>query len=129
MDYDAYVRVTHEAARLDEAGDAAGALAVFQRLMDADIAEIDRSLMCHNAGVLLDKLGRPEEALKAYDRGIALESPLCRSQVAEQKAGLLHRLGRNAEALSLYRWMESRRWASETEKQRFRQNIAALTRG
>jgi tetratricopeptide (TPR) repeat protein len=128
MDYEEYYRQTHEAAKLDEAGDTAGALAVFQALIEADIAEIDRSLMCHNAGVLLDKLGRKEEALKAYDRGIALETPLCRFQVAEQKAALLHQLGRDGEALSLYRWMESRRWASENDKVRFRHNIEALSR-
>lgn len=128
MQYDDYVNLTQEAARLDEAGDAEGAVAIFQTLAGADIAEHDRSLMCHNVGVLLEKLGRPEEALAAYDRGITLETPLCRSLVAEQKAALLHRLGRNAESLSLYRWLESRRWASETEKQRFRHNISALSR-
>jgi tetratricopeptide (TPR) repeat protein len=128
MDYDEYYRQCHEAARLDEAGDTAGALAIFQALIEADLAEIDRSLMCHNAGVLLDKLGRKEEALKAYDRGMALETPLCRFQVAEQKAQLLHDLGRDAEAISLYRWMESRRWASEGDKARFRNNISALSR-
>jgi tetratricopeptide (TPR) repeat protein len=128
MDYDEYVGLTNEAARLDEAGDTAGALAVFQRLAEADLAEHDRSLMYHNVGVLLEKLDRPEEALAAYDRGIALETSLCRSLVAEQKAALLHQLGRNAESLSLYRWLESRRWASETEKHRFRHNISALSR-
>jgi tetratricopeptide (TPR) repeat protein len=128
MDYDEYYRQAHEAARLDETGDTAGALATFQALIEADIAEIDRSLMCYNAGVLLDKLGRKEEALAAYDWGIALETPLCRFQSAEQKAALLHQLDRNSEALSLYRWMESRRWASEAEKARFRHNISALSR-
>jgi hypothetical protein len=128
MDYDAYVASTNEAARLDEAGDTAGAVAVFQTLAEADLAEHDRSLMWHNVGVLLEKLGRSDEALAAYDRGIALETPLCRLLVAEQKAALLHNLGRNSESLSLYRWMESRRWTSETEKQRFRHNISALSR-
>src|SRR5260221_205791 len=79
------------------------ALAVFEKLIDADMAPYDRSLMCHNAGILLEKLGRPKDALRAFDRGIALETTICRSLVAEQKAALLHRLGRNAEALSLYR--------------------------
>ena len=128
MDYEDYVNRTNEAARLDEAGDTNGALAVFQALIEADIAEFDRALMCHNAGVLLDKLGRTDEALAAFDRGMALETPLCRSLVAEQKAALLHRLGRNSEALSLYRWLESRRWASETDKHRFRHNVSVLSR-
>src|SRR5438552_1932282 len=128
MDYDDYVGRTREAARFDEAGDPARALAIFQALVESDIAAYDRSLMCHNVGLPLEKLGRPDEALAAFDRRIALETSLCRFVVAEQKAALLHRLGRDGEALSLYRWLEARHWASETDKHRFRQNIAALSR-
>lgn len=128
MDYDRYVALTQEAARLDEAGDAGGALAIFQSLIESDLADYDRALMCYNAALMLEKLGRDVEAIAAYDRGIGLETPLCRFLVAEHKAALLHRLGRNSEALSLYRWMESRRWASEADKMRFRHNISALTR-
>lgn len=129
MEYDAYVSRTQEGARLDQAGEHAGAAALFAALAEADIAAVDRSLMYHNAGVLLEKVGRTDEALAAFDRGIALETPLCRSLVAEQKAGLLHRLGRNAEALAMYRMLVSRRWASESDKYRFHHNIAALIGG
>jgi hypothetical protein len=128
MDYDEYTRQIHEAARIDEAGDTETALRMFLVLTQSDISEFDRSLMYHNAGVLLSKLGRQEEALAMYDRGIALETPICRHQVAEQKAALLHQLGRNAEAISLYRWMESRRWAGEADKAKFRGYIQALSR-
>jgi len=82
--------------------------------------------MCCNAGALLEKLGRANDALQALDHGVALEVPLCRSYVAEHKAAMLHRLGRNGEALALYRVLLGRSWASEQEKQRFRHNIAAL---
>lgn len=127
MDYAEYSALCAEAARLDEAGKTVEALAIFDALVESDISPIDRSLMLNNVAVLLEKLGRVEEALAAYDKAIALERPLCRSTLAEYKAAYLHRLGRNGEALALYRRMAAEPWATEAEKHRFTYNIGALS--
>ena len=126
MDYAEYTQLANKGAELEQAGELEAAVAIFEELAKTDIAAIDRSLMLHNAGLLHERLGDPAAALACFDAGMALETPLCRSVVAEQKAACLHRLGRNAECLALYREMLSRPWTSEGEKYRFSQNIASL---
>ena len=126
MDYAEYASLAGKASELEKAGQCEAALAIFEGLAETDIAILDRAAMRHNAALMHERLGRADAALASYDAGIALEAPLCRSTVAEQKGACLHRLGRNAECLALYRELLARPWATEEEKYRFRYNIGAL---
>ena len=129
MTYEEYSALCAEAAKLDEAGQTAAALAVFEGLATGPLTPIDRSLMWLNVGTLLEKLGRGDEAVAALENGARLETPLMRYQVRENQAACLHRLGRNDEALALYREMATRPWATEFDKRRFAHNIDILTGG
>jgi tetratricopeptide (TPR) repeat protein len=126
MTYDEYASLCAEAAKLDESGKTIEALAIFEGLAAAPISAIDRSLMWQNVGTLLEKLGRVDEALAAYATGAALEKPLMRFAVTEHHAAGLHRAGRNAEALAIYREMVKAPWATEYDRYRCIHNIATL---
>lgn len=126
MDYEEYVNLAHHAAKLDEAGEHEQAITTFRALLASDISDIDKAMMCHNIGVVQEKLGREQEALSSYERGFNYERPHGRSYVAEQRAAYLYRTGRLAESLRAYEELLYRPSLTEEEKHRIRHNIAAL---
>jgi tetratricopeptide (TPR) repeat protein len=126
MDYEEYVNQAHQAAQSVEAGEYEQALAIFNTLLSSDISDIDKAMMCHNIGVVLEKMGREQEALSSYERGMSYERLHSRIYLAEQRAGYLYRLGRLAESLRAYEELLYRSSLTEEEKQRVKHNIAAL---
>lgn len=126
MEYARYVEAAQQAAQLFESGEHEKALKAFRDLIASDIADIDKSMMCCNVALVLQKLGREHEVLAAYDRGMAFERPHGRCFVAEHKAGYLHTLGRDAEALRLYEELLNRSSLTEGEKDRIRTNVTLL---
>jgi tetratricopeptide (TPR) repeat protein len=95
-------------------------------LISSDISDLDKALMCYNMAVVEEQLGREQQALGSYDRGISYERIHSRSFVAEHKAGYLSRLGRHQEGLRLYEELLLRRALMEEEKTRISQNIKLL---
>jgi tetratricopeptide (TPR) repeat protein len=126
MDYDEYVSLARQAAQSDEAGEHEQALGIFHTLLASDISDLDKSIMCYNLGVIEEKVGREQEALASYERGMSYERPHGRIFLAEQRAGYLYRLGRLAQSLSAYEELLYRPSLTEDEKQRVRHNVAAL---
>ncbi|HEX2892064.1 hypothetical protein [Vineibacter terrae] len=126
MKYDDYVAAAQAAAALFEKGDLAQALARFESLAASDISAIDKARMLNNVAIVLDRLGRAPEALRAYDRAIALEWPLSRGESIERKAVFLADKGDAAAALVLYEDLMTRSYATEDDKHRYQERIAAL---
>jgi tetratricopeptide (TPR) repeat protein len=126
VDYDEYVDLAQRAAQFVEAGEHEQALDIFRALISSDISDVDKAMMCHNTGVVQEKMGREQEALSSYERGMSYERPHGRSYVAEQRAGYLYRLGRLAESLRANEELSHRPSLSEEERQRMRHNMAAL---
>lgn len=126
MDYEEYVNQAHQAAQLMEAGKYEQSLAIFNTLILSDISDLDKAMMCHNVGVVLEKMGREQEALASYARGMSYERLHSRTYVAEQRAAYLYRLGRLEESLKAYEELSYRSSLTEDEKQRMKHNIASL---
>jgi len=126
VDYDEYVNQAHQAAQLVEAGEHESALSIFYTLLASDISDVDKAMMCNNIGVVQEKMGREQEALGSYERGMTYEREHGRCFLAEQRAGFLYRTGRLTESLRAYEELLHRRSLTEEEKQRIRHNIAAL---
>lgn len=126
MDYEEYVNMAHQAAKLVEAGEHEQALNNFRTLLASDISDIDKAMMCNNIAFVQEKLGRDLEALSSYERGFNYERPHGRSFLAEQRAAYLYRTGRLAESLRAYEELSYRPSLTEEEKHRIRHNIAAL---
>jgi tetratricopeptide (TPR) repeat protein len=126
MGYPGYVDQARKAAQLVDEGKYQEARTILEDILDSDLADLDRAMMCMNLAVVADKLGEDTEAVRWYDRGIARERALGRHFVAESKAGYLAGKGRIRESLSLYESLLSRSTIDDESKQRVAQNIAAL---
>lgn len=76
------------------------ALDVFEKLVGSNADDFTKTMACVNLAIVHDKKGQIDQAIKAYDRGIALERALGRFFVAQHKANYCVEKERHAEALS-----------------------------
>jgi tetratricopeptide (TPR) repeat protein len=126
VNYQVYIEVAQEAARLVESGEYDSAIAIFRSLLDSDISDLDKSVMCLNMAVVHDKLGRSDEALACHDRGIAYEHSHGRFTVTEHKAAYLAEIGEWQPSLDLYEQLLKRPDLTDTDNERIRQNVVLL---
>lgn len=126
MKYEDYAETCRRGGELFDNGDAAKALAIFEDLLASDISALDKATMCHNVATVLDRLGRSNEALQAYDRAIAYEAPFSRCDSTERKAAFLAGKNETRAAIALYEQLLLRPYATEHEKERFRVNVETL---
>ena len=73
MNYDEYVALAHQGAEADAAGDFEKAVNIFYQLFSTDISDVDKAMMCHNIGVIKKKMGKEQEALASFERGMSYE--------------------------------------------------------
>src|SRR5688500_13916935 len=94
-----YRRLLEEAVELDEKGDYQAAAAIFERLIDTDLPDLDKSMICLNLATLSKKMGLEEESVVGwYERAVEYENT-DRTFAAEQLAAYLGGRGRKAESL------------------------------
>jgi tetratricopeptide (TPR) repeat protein len=90
------------ASRLVEGGAREDALTVLRLLAEDTAYGSVRVIACTNCALVSEQLGRYEQALDWYERGISLELPDEMRIASRYKADLLARLGRTKESLALY---------------------------
>ena len=103
-----------------------GAMAQFLTLIDSDIGDLDKSLVCRNIASILEKNEQFEEAMQWYDQGVALEEPHRRVVIREYRAIFLLERGRASDALADYEQMLESTSLMEIERERFRINAKLL---
>jgi predicted ATPase len=123
LEYDGTIR---QVAALVDAASYDEAIALLQGLLDSDLPDLDKSMMCVNMAVAHERKGQVEQALAWYDRGIACEAAYLRFFVVEHKAAFLHGLRRYAESLALYEGLSGLPFATSADRQRFGANIATI---
>lgn len=126
MRYEDYYETAQKVSNLVDETRFEEAMGLLRGLIDSDLAELDKSVMCVNMAVVLQKMQRNEEALQWYDRGIGYEALYLRFFVAESKAGFLHQLGRNQESLEIYSALLGQPYLNAQENERMRNNVDAL---
>ena len=89
-------------SRLVEQGAREDAITVLRLLAEDAAYGPVRVIACTNCALVSVQLGRYEQALDWYDRGIALERPDEMRIASRYKADLLAQLGRTKESLALY---------------------------
>lgn len=104
----------------------AEALVALQALVASGVSDLDKASACLSAAGVAEKLGRSDEALAWYDRGISYERYHSRFTVAEHKAAYLAGKGRSQESLALYNRLLGEGSMTETDKDRLRHNVAIL---
>ena len=126
MDYQEYFQSAQQASKQAEAGDYESALSILLSLVSNDISDLDRSMMCLNIAILLERMGREAEVLSWYEKGVSYEWPHSRCKLAENKAAYLARQGKPKESLAIYETLLMRQFLMEEDKNRIRTNIATL---
>ncbi len=90
------------AAEMFEKGDHAGAAAMFRGICArTDLGQTDKALMYINLATVCEKMGRHDDALKAFDEARA-QSLQCYFYVQQSRGVFLIRVGRSAEAIPLF---------------------------
>jgi tetratricopeptide (TPR) repeat protein len=126
MDYQAYVDAMQRVSDQVDAQRYAEAVTGLRRLLDSDLLDADKAVLCINMAVVHDKMGKASEALAWYDRGVDYERAYRRHLAAESKAAYLYTSGRPGEALSLYETLLRERSLGEADKQRLAHNVTSL---
>ncbi|MFT3805659.1 hypothetical protein [Arenimonas sp.] len=97
-------------------------------LIDSDLADLDKSVMCVNMAVVLQKTQRNEEALQWYDRGIGYEALYLRFR-RRIEGGIPASTGyANQESLEIYSQLLDQPYLNAQENERMRNNVDALHR-
>jgi predicted negative regulator of RcsB-dependent stress response len=128
MEYQTYSDRINEGSRLLDAGDLAGAAAIFEALASSEISDLDKALMAHNAAVVCERMQQQDAAIGWYDYGIAYEAPYFRFMLNEKKAEYLARLGRKDEAIAIYEDLLQQPYLMEHDKERVWNAISVLKR-
>ena len=123
MDYQEYVRMSGRITQLMASNKLQETVDTLFQFLLSDISDIDKAAMCSNLATVYDRLGKTEEALSWYDKGIAYEQVYCRCDVSEKKAQYLSQLGKNNEAVLIYEGLIKEHFVSEIEKERMRKII------
>jgi len=126
MDYLEYQNRIHRGTQLFEAGNLQAALEVFLGLVNSDISDIDKSLMCINVAVIYEKSENSPQALQWYMRGVQYEKSHSRFEVQEYLAVYLTELGRLRDSLKVYESLLPSSHLKEEDKVRIRQRIDDL---
>ncbi|MBK6939058.1 MAG: hypothetical protein IPH13_02475 [Planctomycetes bacterium] len=126
MNYAEYSDAARKANALAELDRLDDAIQAFAALVKEKLSPIDRSLMSYNVFTLHERKGDVAGAEKWIDLAVEFERPLLRIFAAEHKASFLARIGRRDDGRALYEELLEHPAATEAEKERFQQNIAAL---
>ncbi len=124
MEYHEYERRTREAVDLNQAGDPAGASALFEAIAgDSTLTEMDRNIMFRNAALLRESTGTPEETEWLYDQAVGLERRWCRGAGREAKAAWLERTGRQGEAAAVDTELQAEGWLLSAERRKYEEAV------
>jgi tetratricopeptide (TPR) repeat protein len=120
MEYDQFLRLSTDANVLVKDGRLKEAEATLLQLVMSDISELDRAEICAMMASVYDRLGKSEEALGWFDKGIACEQSFCRFEIEEKKAEYLSELGQHTEAIGIYERLLIQPYLTESDKERMR---------
>jgi tetratricopeptide (TPR) repeat protein len=126
MDYDKYVDTAQEASKSVDAKDYDTALRLLTDLVQSDLPDLDKSMMCFNLAVVWDKKGNSLEVLRWYDRAIQFEKPHHRYFAQLEKAAYLIGIDRKEEAFSIYRALSTKPFLLLSDQQKIQAYIRHL---
>ena len=123
-----YQQLSQNAAQLTEGGKFDQAEAIYRQLLESDISDRDKSIICYNLTILSEKAGRKYDILKWYDEGIRFEERHCQYFVTEKKAIYLANIGETRDSLSVLKQLYQQPYLTEGDKSRIQQNIDILSK-
>lgn len=128
MDFDEFRGRVEELDKLAASGDDRAYLAAVLEFEKSGLPDLDRARLLSQAAQAHERLGETDQALAAYDRAAALETPLRRFQAAFRKSDYLMRLGRKDESRDILKALIERPEATLSERHSFEARIKLLRR-
>lgn len=128
MLYDDYVNKAQEASKAVDAKDYDAALEILKDLVQSDLPDLDKSMMCFNLAVVWEKKGNSLESLRWYDRAIQFEKPHHRYFAQLEKAAYLVSIGRKEEALSIYQALLTKPFLLFSDHQKIEAYVPQLSK-
>ena len=128
MDFDEFRGRVEQLDKLTASGDDRTLLSVLAGLAASDLPDLDRARLLSQAAAAHERLGEADQALTAYDRASALETPHHRFQAAFRKSDYLMRLGRKDESRDILRALRERPEATLSERHSFEARLKLLRR-
>jgi hypothetical protein len=128
VDFDELRQRTESAEKRTAAGDDAGAARILTELAESDLPALDRAMAWTHVAAARERLSDAPSALAAFDRAIALESPLLRFSAAFKKADYLLRLGRKDESRDLFASLMTRPEVTLAERHSLESRLKLLRR-
>lgn len=128
MDFDEFRGRVEELDKLAASGDDRAFLSALTGLAASNLPDLDRARFLSQAAQAHERLGEKEEALAAYDRASALETPHRRFQAAFRKSDYLMRLGRKDESREILKSLLERPEATLSERHSFEARLKLLRR-
>ena len=120
MKYEEYTSLAHQAAKLSENGDSEGAIAIFRKIVDSDLATPDRVMMCLNIATLYNNMNHRDQTLVWHGRAVELESHYSGRHALESRAVYLAKIQSNRESLADFEKLLRHPSLNEADKIRVR---------
>ena len=114
------------AARLLENAQRDDAIIVLRPLVECELHDIHKSIVCFNMAIIFGQKGEDSDALAWYDRAIGYERAHGRFFAAEHKAAFMAEKGWSADSLTMYERLLSESSLTEEDRERIEQNISTL---
>jgi hypothetical protein len=126
MDVEHFNQSLFLAARLVEEGRRDDALTALRPLVECELHDFHKTIVCVNMAIILDQKGQTMDALAWYERGANYERPLGRFFAAERRAAYLAEKGWTSESLASYERLLSEPSLTGEDEERVRHNLAVL---
>jgi hypothetical protein len=114
------------AARLVENSERADALVVLRPLLECDLDDFRKMIVCVNMAIIFGQMGQDSDALAWHDRAIGYERTHGGFFAIERKAAFMAEKGWTAESLAMYERLLSEPSLTGEDEERIRQNISIL---
>ncbi|MCA1567025.1 MAG: hypothetical protein LC803_15520 [Acidobacteria bacterium] len=114
------------AARFVESSQHDDALTVLRPLIECDLNDFHKMIVCVNMAIIFGQKGQDSDALLWYDHAISFERAHGGFFAAEHKAAYMAERGLTADSLSLYERLLSELSLTDEDGERIRQNISIL---
>ncbi len=126
MEYQEYQNRIEHGTQMFENGNFQAALEIFQKLVNSDISDIDKSRMSINVAVIYEKMGVVQQAFEWYKKAIEFEKPHYRFEAQEYLAVFMREQGRPKDSYRIYDSLSRSSHLTEEEKLRMRQKLEEL---
>lgn len=128
MDKQLYASLANRASDLVIAGERSKAIELLEELVQSDLPDLDRAMMCMNIAIVHGQMGNTDKAFEAYSRAVDLELSTTSYFVAQSRAAYYSQLGMYDESLRSYDDLLRHGKLTPADREIFLKNIETLRR-